>query len=292
MIFDKVFFLYKIESGSQVYSYTNADQIVEYNGLEYEPIPISHKDVESDMSEVAKSTLTVKVGIDAPISLDMIGLYDNLYTYITVYRFNINNLQDVTIEWIGTLTKIDFEVNEMTLKFGNAIYDTQRQGLRQVYQRLCPYALYSEQCRVRKDGNFYEVGGYGFDVINDYQIFIHPSVSSVKADCFGGFVEITNGMGESYTYYIRSISADMSTITVNRKIQMPATFWSGQLALRIYRGCNKTMSDCYRKFNNSDNFGGYPLLPLENPININYKKGGGGDNSIAFKIDDENIIGY
>lgn len=41
--------------------------------------------------------------------------------------------------------------------------------------------------------------------------------------------------------------------------------WQTQGFITLSAGCNKTMSDCENKFNNIQNFGGFPFIPAKNP---------------------------
>jgi len=37
-------------------------------------------------------------------------------------------------------------------------------------------------------------------------------------------------------------------------------------AITLYSGCDRTLATCHSKFGNSENFGGFPLIPTKNPF--------------------------
>jgi len=39
--------------------------------------------------------------------------------------------------------------------------------------------------------------------------------------------------------------------------------------IRLYPGCDHTKGTCNTKFNNLDNFGGFPWIPIRNPFDGN-----------------------
>lgn len=276
----KNIFLYKIGYGLTNYFYTNADSSIVYNRNMYSPVPISHSEISNDMTEVAKSSVTVNMGIDTLLANAIIDKYDNVRVSLDIYFLDVNNPTVVTTEYKGVLSKITYNMEELTLKFSNTIYDTQRQGLRLVYQRLCPYALYDNQCRLSKTNHFDEYQAEVYNIDNDYTISSNSAIFT--SEYYGGFIELYQHTGDVETFFIKEISSDFKKIITNRRIT------SKGYKMRIYQGCNKTMARC-KVLQNTDNFGGYPLLPLSNPQSVNYKNGGGAD-KVLYKVDSLNIV--
>lgn len=283
MLFDKNIFLYKIFDGVRTYAYTNADQSISYDNVVYIAVPIKHSEIASDTQEIAKETVKITVSNETELVKDLFQVYDSFITTITIYRLFLNSDKPVEIEWKGELTKINFAIKDTSLTFGNVIYETQRQGTRQVYQRYCPYALYGNQCKADKEEHRTVYSVNDFEIINDYQIrYLNGSLDPKK---IGGIVRVKDYDIDTDSYFfIRQISSDLTIITVNRIIHNLGT------EISLYDGCNRSMSDCHLLFNNSSNFGGFVLLPMDNPTTINYTSGSGADKNTV-KLDDDNIIG-
>lgn len=284
MFSDKVIFLYKISDATKTWCYTNNDYNVDYMGNTYEAVTIFHDKIDNDGSEVCKQTIKIKMANSVPYIQNLMGAYDSLITEITIYRIsNILSGGTANIEWIGNLNKINFDVSETSLAFGNLLYDTQRQSVKQVYQRYCPYALYNKQCKADKTAFRHITLMRIWERLNDYQL--KAPVGTIETSKLGGLLEITDDGGNILgSYFIRAISEDLSVVTVNRPILHFGT------RVVLYDGCNRSMSDCHRHFHNSENFGGFVLLPLEDPTSINYVNGGGA-NTVTSKSNTENIIG-
>lgn len=299
--FYKVVFLYKIITKDRAYCYTNSTSDISFNNEIYKSVAISHDDIECDMNEVSKSQLKVSIDLLTELGGVLLNSFDDFFIKIELFRVEVGSTINYNVEWKGVLTKVDFDIKEVQMRFGNAIYDTQRQGLRQVYQRLCPYVLYGSKCGVSRDSFCYSFDTYGATKLNDYQ-FKMREVPSYNRDLFaeqcanfiGGLLVIKPSNGKEYNYFIRGIGSDKHTVTVNRPFSVDLDFdydRDNKLILSFYYGCTKTMNCCHNTFHNSDMFGGFPLLPVDNPISINHIKKGGAS-SISYKIDGENIIKY
>ena len=53
----------------------------------------------------------------------------------------------------------------------------------------------------------------------------------------------------------------------------------GSNFLNLYHGCDRSIGMCQNLFNNSDNYGGFVLLPLDNPTTKN--PAGGSNDTIS-----------
>ena len=89
----------------------------------------------------------------------------------------------------------------------------------------------------------------------------------------------TSGMIEAPDGTLRFITGHSgSTLTLIRPLESLNSFFAkngygegygygyGGLVIRIYPGCDRTKETCQSKFNNLNNYGGFPFIPLKNPF--------------------------
>lgn len=258
----KIIFLYRIFNGLKYYYYTNSDMNVVYNGEKYISVPISHDNISSDIDEVSKSTLKITLSNQLDYVQHLLQYYDNFITTVTVYRYYLAT-KETSVDWTGSLTKLEISDSDTKLTIGNVLYETQRQGLRQVYQRLCPYALYGCQCKVNKDDFVHQYSKSNFVHIDDYNL--QYTGDALAENILGGMISLDNG---SY-YFIKKVDYTEKTITTSRPIYKDKDL-DNTTYLIIYEGCDRSMDTCNKHFNNSENYGGFVLLPLDNPTKINH----------------------
>lgn len=255
---NKIIFLYAIDDGENQYYYTNADMMIKYDTKTFLSVPISHDEVENDVDEVSKCTIKITMSNNLAYIQKVLECYDVFVTNLTLYRYYPES-KTTEIEWRGVLSKLEISHTDTSCTFGNLMYETQRQGLRQVYQRLCPYALYGCQCKVNKSNYGHQFNASAFTITNDYTLTCSDQLPDNLA---GGIMLLANN---AY-YFIKAVDYDNMSLTVSRPIYQK--FLSG--VIMLYDGCNRTMDMCNGHFNNSENYGGYPLLPQDNPIDINH----------------------
>ena len=140
-----------------------------------------------------------------------------------------------------------------------AISDTMSQlGLRQGWQRQCPYSVYDESCGVNKaafalngtiasiSGNVVTISGVGTPSDGDFD---------------GGILDYTHPIKGA-----EAVAIEQQTGTSFLIFGGVGDLWVG-MAVSIAPGCNQTPARCIGRFNNYVNNGGFAMLPLRSPFN-------------------------
>lgn len=261
-MFARVVFLYAVDNGEQKYFYTNANRDLLYNDNLYSAVPVSHDALEHDSDEVTKSKCSVKISVQTDYIQSILKQYDAYLTTLKILRYYVAT-GDVETEFVGTLSTIEFSVKEATLSFTNVLYDTQRGAMRLVYQRQCPFALYGEQCKVNKEDHAHISYLPNWTRIDDYHL---KSAADLPDNIDGGIISMPN----KALFFIRMVDYENNIITVSRPVY--ASYLQpvdGYATVMVYQGCDRTIETCRNRFNNDDNYGGFTLLPLENPTERN-----------------------
>lgn len=262
-MFARVVFLYEIVYGNNTYYYTNANQDILYSNRLFSAIPIKHSDMENNADEITKAKCEVNITNQCPFIVNVINQYDAFLTSLKVMRYYLAT-GDVETEFVGTLSVMEFSVKDAKLTFVNLLYDTQRMAMRMIYQRQCPFALYGDQCRAIKDEHSTTTSASAWTRLDDYHMQYTGGV--LPDNLAGGMADLPNGS----TVFIRGINYDEKIITTSRPIY-DSYFQSDDEEgfVILYQGCNRSMKMCNEIFKNSENYGGFVKLPLDNPTTKN-----------------------
>lgn len=272
-MFSRVVFLYEITYGADKYYYTNANQNILYNNHLFSAIPVKHSDMENNADEITKAKCEVNFTNQCEFIGNVIDQYDAFLTTLKIMRYYLAT-GDIETEFVGTLSVMEFSVKDAKLTFVNLLYDTQRMAMRMVYQRQCPFALYGNQCRARKEDHSTATQASDWTRVDDYHMqYAH----TLPDDIVGGMADLPNGA----VVFIRGVDYNTNTITTSRPIYESYFSSSDNDTVILYQGCNRSIKMCENVFENSENYGGFVKLPLDNPVTKN--RLGGEDSATTMK---------
>ncbi len=252
--------LFKFERGDEAWYYTNSEIDVTYSGNTYESATIGRNDIE-ESEELSKSELEITMALDSDLSQDIITQFTERFLYVTVY---IQQNDETTIAWRGRHTSTNPSGMTMVMAFESNFTALGKYGLTKRYQISCPHRLYSTACGVNKD-NY--ASSYVVSDVNGVYVTLSETPSESDGYFKYGMIEEPGGL---YGYIIGHSGA---TITMQRAVDsLTSAFESsgygngygqyyGGLSVTIYPGCMKSLDTCHDKFDNVENFGGFPWIP-------------------------------
>lgn len=229
----------------------------------YDPWPIKHGDTTLSMTPDRKS---VEVTLAAGSSLDRIyTTYPPTENLNVVIRRTHNRSfawqLNAPVVWMGRAIGIEFNgSSEVQITCEPSITAGKRPGLRRNYTLHCPHLLYGPECKADKAAATVTrtVSSYNGD-----RIILNNDVDASKFK--GGSISWTNGHGYRETLTIREVLNAGTGVYYQGTIRdLPP----GTTVTLVY-GCDHTMSICDNVFNNVNNFGGFPFIPLDNPATAN-----------------------
>ncbi|AEY69557.1 tail assembly protein [Burkholderia phage vB_BceS_AH2] len=246
--------LYEFKRGTQIWRFCTARKNTIFNGNVFQPTYIKRDNLRSTSAN-GRQALNVTVAATNPIPVSYIGGMPAQVTTLTIYRQHVGE-PEVGQVWGGRIVNVEFSGDEAVLKcepIGTAL---RRIGLRASYQVLCRHALFGPHCQAldnRISGNVAQVIGQNVTVGG----FTLPP----QAKYFAGG---TMRHGDD-AWLIVEQNGVVLTLS-----QPPIGLKSGD-AISLSAGCDHTAygeNGC-KKFNNLDNFGGYPFMPKRNPFGNN-----------------------
>ena len=252
---------------SLFWTLTSADTDEAYNGEIYTSTAIG-RDESEQKNELSKANLTVTVSLDNPMGRRWLKTSVDAIVGLTLFRKDIDT-GNVVVGWKGRLASVKPNEKSIQLIFESVFTSLRRPGLRARYQRSCPHVLYGNGCNAAKED--FAVSGQVSNVSGT------TVVMPVAATFPNGW--FTAGMIEAPDGTMRFITAHSGdTLTLIRPLDSLSEAFAkqgygqgygygyGGLVARIFPGCDRTTATCSAKFNNLNNFGGFPFIPTKNPF--------------------------
>jgi uncharacterized phage protein (TIGR02218 family) len=246
---------------------TSADEDQTHNGEIYTRMAIGRNEAQSK-TELSKANLEVTVSIDNPMGRRWLKTSIDAAVGLTVFIKDAET-SNVVVGWKGRLASVKPGEKSITLVFESVFTSLRRPGLRQRYQRTCPHALYGPGCNASKEDFAVsgEVTGVSGSVVTMPIAATYPNgwfTAGIIEAPDGTMRFITNHSGSTLTL-IRSLDS-LSESFAKQGYGQGYGFGYGGLSVRIFPGCDRTTQTCKDKFDNLNNNGSFPFIPLKNPM--------------------------
>lgn len=181
---------------------------------------------------------------------------------------------EVQVSWRGQVMSCSTDKSDGidTIECSPGYLAIKRPGLTRTYQRSCPHSLYSTACGVLKNSvqisaNVISVESLGFNYYSGASatIRIDADLALLRSRYIGGVVE-WQGIDGPQSAIILQSPDDLIAGETELVIRQPGERIFEGAQVTVAPGCARTVEAC-REFNNVKNFGGFPWIPTENPIN-------------------------
>jgi len=242
--------LYELRRGWDRFFYTSYPTDLTFKGHVYVAAPIQRGDFTVDTN---LNTVSLRVTAAVLSSFaNFIAYQPTQRTQIYLYRAISDDLTEYAVVFDGWLTTITFnEKNMATAQFDQRASILDRDVDMVIHQAPCNHHVFDNGCRL--DGLLWKVV---VPVIVNQEQLTHDDFATYADGYFtGGEVHyqddarlITNHVGNTLTLHV-PFSGDVSTGTT----------------VEVYPGCDGRPSTCRDKYNNIENFLGFPYIPDKNP---------------------------
>ncbi|WP_019865130.1 phage BR0599 family protein [Methylovulum miyakonense] len=256
--------LYEFSNGFMTWRYTSSEYLVNQFSEVFVPEQISHTEI-GGTTELNKQVLKVTV----PRSNDIAQMFQFYpptgVVLLTIWECHHGD-SEVVVVWIGRVRTTEYMGAHVEIQCEPISTSMRRLGLRRIFQRQCPHILYGQDeggCLV--DPEAFKV----IATVSSVSGLVIAVSGMLTANSFnGGMMSWTSSIGLQYRFIT---SNDATTLSVNFPFMPPGDTYGRDLevgtSINLYPGCNHTLTDCIEKFNNLDNYGGQPFMPLDNPFN-------------------------
>ena len=248
--------IYEFTRSAQIWRYTSSDENVTYLGSVFVSAPIERDSVEQSQ-DPGKKPIAITATRTLPFVEQYIASPPTDVISLVIRRFHTTDVAaQAVVVWMGRVINVKFERNTVSIRGEPIFTSLKRPALRRIYQTTCPHLLYGPICTFPRTTLQLETA-----VNITGGTTLTSSEFSNQSDGFytGGFVEWETA-GVINRRYILSHSG--SGIVVN----IPFQDIQNGANVRVFPGCDHTLNTCVNKFNNEENYGGFPYIPTKNPF--------------------------
>lgn len=252
--------LYKFTIGTVAYCYTDCDiSNITFNGDVYIRHPI-----DRDAIQQSGTLDNQTISIDMPITVDFSPLFlasaPTQVVSAQIYTGHENDPDGQFISiFVGRVVSVNRQDNVLKVMCETTITKMNKMNLRRYWQTTCCHNLFDSNCGVSKQ-NFTltsvvsTVSATGITLPKNWNGNLDTSMYQGGMMWWGNEVRsILQVMGDRII-----LSGLNSTVPIGQPVS-------------IAPGCPKTLGVCTAQYNNAQNFGGQPWIPVDNPTaNTNY----------------------
>jgi len=235
------------------YRYTSGDADITFSGNAYSRAAIERDAVGYD-SKLEISTLNVRA---IPLALPVVEFLARnplgIFWIEVMKLFRDQDPYEANILFLGQIKNISFQGLEASIECtGFEQYLNRRVPIYR-YQTSCNHQLYSTKCGI--DKTLWSVNATLTDLRDDGKQLTSLAFSTEDDDYFKyGYIEFGS--------YARMVTSHEGSVI---KIRYNIPGLANGDTVTAYAGCDLTIDTCYSKFNNVNNFFGFPYIPVDKP---------------------------
>lgn len=252
--------LYKFhnEDETQKWCFTSGVVDIEFEGDIYLSTTIGRSEIDSKAS-IRRENLEVSMAVDNPMARKFLQYTPDGIIFLTLF---IQSDVGTFVGWMGRLQATKPEKSTIKMVCESVFTSMQRVGLRQQYTRGCRHMLYNPiGCTV--DKSLYMETATVI-LCEGYRVVFSGTIPPGEVGYYtGGIIDLNGAM--------RGIINHDTLNAFDINDQFPALVEAllenpGGVEVKVYPGCDRSKAMCRTRFMNYENYGGFPEIPLRNPM--------------------------
>lgn len=246
--------LYEFTQGTQRWFYASCAEDVLALGQVFTATPIKRSRVKTT-TDTFKDGVTLTFPRDNPFASQFLGFAPEEVTTLTIRRGHYGDPDgEFIVYWKGRVAGAKAANNEITIECESVFTSIKRPGLRARFEYGCRRTLYLKGCNVNRE--LYKLEGKILSISGGLVVAVAGAALQPGGYYTGGMLVAPSGVPR----FITAHSGDQVTIA------RPLPELVGGMTVALYPGCDHLRETCKNKFNNLDNFGGFPFIPGRNPF--------------------------
>lgn len=245
--------LYEFTQGNKKFSYSSGASDVDYLGRTFAGLSLTRDSVKQT-SDIFKDSLKLTFPRSNEFAAQYLGFAPEDVTTLCVYRGHYGD-DDFIVYWKGRIIGAKASGNSIEIECESIFTSIKRPGLRARFEYNCRHTLYQTGCNINREQ--YRHDGIISSITGELTVEISGASIQPNGYYTGGFLVAPSGATRFLTDH-REEAVDLSR---------PLSELASGMSVTIYPGCDHLKETCHTKFNNLDNFGGFPYIPQRNPFN-------------------------
>lgn len=246
--------LYEFVQGPQQWYYTSCSSPISRLGISYTPMSVSRDRVKVS-GDIFKDGVKLSFNRGDAFANQFLAFAPEDVTTVTILRGHYGDPDEqYIVYWKGRVVGAKVSGNQIDVECESVFTSIKRPGLRARFEYGCRHTLYLSGCGVDKEA--YRFNGQATAITGGLNVAV--AGASLQPDGYyaGGMLVTVAGVPRFITGHVGGV------VTLARPL---ADLAVGD-TVALYPGCDHLKETCKNKFNNLDNFGGFPFIPGRNPF--------------------------
>lgn len=244
-----------------LYYYTDHDDLIVYDGATYTPIDAGSPSNYRQNSNLSPANIDFDMVFGSTSGKDS-ELRSGLYDYAEVWTFKINWADLTTATGIvkqayGRLGEVEIRDNQARIEL-RSLTQLLAVPIGRIYTPECNASLGDSRCQVTSSSTVYTRTGT-VDAVTDNRTFTATGDAAGQIDNFYNYGKVTFTSGDNNGLVIQV--QDYTTANVFKLYESAPYTLSTGVTFSAVAGCDRRFETCKTRFNNKDNFRGFPHIP-------------------------------
>jgi uncharacterized phage protein (TIGR02218 family) len=241
-----------------VKAYTDHDEPVVYDGVTYTPLESGRPSPYRQNASLTPASLDLEMAFATATGTDAelrAGLYDHAEAWTFLINWADTSMGIVKLAR-GRLGEVEIRDNQARIEF-RSLTQLLTTAIGRIYTPECDATLGDARCKVALAG--YTKAGTVAVVTDRKQFTIAGAASGQAGDYYNyGKITFSVGLNAGIAMQVEDYNGTNQMITLLEP--MPFTVAAGD-AFSLIAGCDRRFDTCKTRFNNKDNFRGFPHIP-------------------------------
>lgn len=245
--------LYEFAIGPARYRYASTEYDFVLSLLTYKASQIKRSKIKQS-SNMHKDGITLTVQSSFELAKLLLNPLIDDTINVTVFRGHASDPDKNFIAyWLGRVVGCAVSGSEVEISCESVFTSIKRPGLRARFEINCRHTIYNSGCNATfiENASSAVVSAVNGSVVDIVTSEVYPSgyfTGGIATTSNGSVKHIANHVGDKLTFF------------------QPPTDIRVTDRLVIAPGCDRSLAQCKYRFNNLDNFGGFPYIPIVNPF--------------------------
>jgi len=249
--------LYTIVLDDATYYYANAEQDITFGGQVYTALALSRNRVSTSMDSKVDEISVRLDNVDKTFTqlIQTKNLQGKNLIVRKVFRDYVSDDTYYVTVFDGRIDSIAVDQSMVMLRVVSWLDAITKKYPGRMYQQQCGYKFGDSWCGIDKTSAANKATGTADSGTTTTLV---DSALTQADNYWDGFVKVTAGTNSGLSRPILSFNQASNRVTF--RIGFPSAI-DNTSQYEIYRGCNKTQSDCVNKYNNWQKYGGFTTIP-------------------------------
>lgn len=255
--------LYLFENLEETFAYTTGPEQITLGPIDYLPRNISptEPDITADLQP---NNLSLRLPAVDAFALRYRALVPPSTDRLTVRSLHLTDggSPEVITTWTGEVASVSFEGDEAIVVCEPLLAAVRRLIPRNSYSVVCRHVLYDAGCKVNENDLQFRFNVTVSAISGTLVTVDGTGIGALGADFFvAGFLD--RGNLEFRMVLTQEI---LTPNQLRLGLLLPFSVLSESQILVLRAGCDHSSATCFAKFDNIENFGGFPWVPGVNPF--------------------------